>query len=314
MSDLDRCMVLAGGISHEREVSLRSGRRVSEALRAIGIQVEERDADTELIPALAGDPPTAVFPLLHGASGEDGSVREVLDLLDVPYVGSTPAACRSAFDKPIAKSIVRSAGIRTPKAIALPHEAFRELGAQVILRRISERVGLPLVVKPSRGGSALGCAVVRDASELPAAMVGCLAYGTVAMLERFVEGTEVAVTVIDDEEPVALPAVEISPDGGVYDYAARYNAGATEFFTPARLSAETAAAVADVATTAHRALGLRDISRTDLIVDADGTPWFLEVNVAPGMTPTSLVPLAIESAGLDVAALCRDLLQNAVHR
>jgi len=315
MSDLGRVLVLAGGLSHERDVSLRSGRRVSEALRAVGVDVEERDADAGLIPALEADPPSAVFPLLHGAAGEDGALREVLDLLRVPYVGSDAVACRIAFEKPVAKTIVSDAGVRTPASVVLPHETFRELGAQAVLERIVDRLGLPLVVKPTRGGSALGCTVVRKSEDLPAAMVSCFAYGDVALLERYVQGTEVSVAVIDvGDGPKALPAVEIVPDSGVYDYAARYNAGATEFVAPARLSDEAADACARAALAAHRALGLRDLSRTDRNVDSDGLPWFLEVNVAPGMTETSLVPLAIESAGRDLGVLCRDLLHVAAHR
>jgi D-alanine-D-alanine ligase len=315
MSDLGRVLVLSGGLSHERDVSLRSGRRVSEALRMVGVEVEERDADAGLIPALQDDPPSAVFPLLHGSAGEDGAIREVLDLLGMPYVGSTAEACRSAFDKPVAKTIVTAAGVRTPEAVVLPHETFRELGARTVLDRIVDRLGLPLVVKPARGGSALGCSVVRSVEDLPAAMVGCFAYGEVALLERFVVGTEVAATVLDTGDgPRALPVVEIVPDGGVYDYAARYNAGATEFVAPARLSDAAVAACSTAALAAHRALGLRDLSRTDLIVDASGTPWFLEVAVAPGMTETSLVPLAVESAGLEFGVVCRDLLQIAASR
>lgn len=316
MSDLGRALVLAGGLSHEREVSLRSGRRVSEALRSVGVEVDERDADAGLIPALQSDPPSAVFPLLHGVAGEDGAVREVLDLLDVPYVGSAPAACRASFDKPVAKTTVtRLTDIRTPDAVVLRHETFRELGAPAVLHRIVDRLGLPLVVKPTRGGSALGCMVVREPEQLPTAMMNCFAYGNVAMLERFVSGTEVTVTVLDTGDgPRALPAVEIVPDTGVYDYASRYNAGATEFVAPARLSDTAAARCAEVALAAHAALGLRDLSRTDLIVDAEEQPWFLEVNVAPGMTETSLVPLAVESAGMDLGVLCHDLLHLAALR
>lgn len=315
MSDLGPVLVLAGGLSHEREVSLRSGRRVAEALRAVGLEVQERDADTGLIPAIQEDPPSAVFPLLHGTAGEDGSLREVLDLLEVPYVGSSAAACRTAFDKPVAKTIVSAAGLCTPQSVVLPHETFRELGAHTVLERIVARLGLPLVVKPTKGGSALGCSVVRSTDELPSAMVSCFSYSEIALIERHITGSEVSVTVIDvGDGPRALPAVEIVPDSGIYDYTSRYTAGATQFVAPARLPAAAAAACAEAALVAHKALGLRDLSRSDLIVDADGVPWFLEVNVAPGMTETSLVPLAVESAGLDLGVLCRDLLHLAADR
>jgi D-alanine-D-alanine ligase len=182
-----------------------------------------------------------------------------------------------------------------------------------VLTAIVERLGLPLVVKPARGGSALGASVVRSADQLPRAMVECFAYGDVALVQRHVAGVEVAVSVVDlDGSPRALPAVEIVPDGGFYGYDARYVAGATEFFCPARLTAETSTAVADAALGAHKAFGLRHLSRTDLIVDADGVPWFLEVNVAPGMTETSLLPQSVEASGEDPAALYRGIVERAL--
>ena len=315
MSDLNRVTVLAGGLSHERDVSLRSGRRVAEALREAGVEVDVRDVDANLVGALTRDRPDAVLPVLHGVNGEDGALRSVLELLEVPYVGTTPAACRIAFDKPTAKTLVAAAGVATPDAVALPHETFRELGAAALLDAIVARLGLPLVVKPARGGSALGLAVVARPEELTGAMVGAFAYGSTALVERFVSGTEVAVSVIDvGDGPRALPAVEIVPDSGLYDYTARYTAGMTEFFVPARLPQAAAAAAAELAVAAHRALGLRDFSRSDLIVDAAGTGWFLEVNVAPGMTETSSFPMAVAAEMLDLGALMCDLLAAAVSR
>jgi D-alanine-D-alanine ligase len=310
-----RVLVLAGGLSHERDVSLRSGRRVSEAMRHAGLEVEERDVDAQLLPALQADRPGCVVPMLHGETGEDGAIREVLELLDLPYVGSRPADCRTAFDKPVAKTIVRRAGINTPEWYCLPHETFRELGAATVMAALVERLGLPLMVKPARSGSALGCTVVHDAAELPAAMVNAFAYGSVALLEQFIQGEEVAVPVIDDGSgPRTLPAVAIQPDGGVYDYTARYTAGSTRFVVPAQLSAESSAEVARVALAAHEALGLRDLSRSDLIVDSEGTVWFLEVNVAPGFTETSTVPLSLQAAGLDLGKVLSSLVDAATSR
>jgi D-alanine-D-alanine ligase len=307
-----RVLVLAGGLSHERDVSLRSGRRVAEALRDSGCTVVERDVDAGLIPLLSAGSIDVVWPLLHGASGEDGAIRDVFELLGIRYIGSSPAACRTAWDKPVAGSVARAAGLAVPDAVALPHGTFRELGAQGVLAAITQRLGLPLVVKPARGGSALGVSVVQAAEELPRAMVECFAYADVAQVERFVAGVEVAVSVVDlDDGPRALPAVEIVPDGGFYGYDARYVAGATEFFCPARLTLGATAAVADAALAAHRAFGLRHLSRTDLIVDGSGTPWFLEVNVAPGMTETSLLPQAVDAAGDDASVLYRSLVESA---
>ena len=310
-------MVLAGGLSAERDVSLRSGRRVAEALRSArpDWEVHERDVDAMLLSSLADNAPDCVVPLLHGAAGEDGAVRDVLECLGLPYVGSRPNACRLSFDKAVAKTLVRRAGVATPEWVALPHATFRELGAPAVMAALERGLGFPLVVKPTRGGSALGVSVVRTPDELPAAMVGAFAYGDVALLERFVEGTEVAVGVIETADgPVALPAVEIVPDGGLYDYAARYTAGTTQFYVPARLDTAVAATAAEAALTVHRTLGLRDWSRSDLIVSADGTVNFLEVNVAPGMTETSLVPQALIAAGIDMGAQMAALVDRAIAR
>ena len=274
MSVLSRVSVLAGGLSHERDVSLRSGRRVAEALRDVGLDVDVHDVDSSLIATLRAERPDAVLPLLHGVSGEDGSLRSVLEMLAIPYVGATPSACRVAFDKATAKTLVSAAGVQTPDYVALPHETFRELGADALLRAIVSRLGLPVVVKPVRGGSALGASVVRRMEDLTQAMVGAFAYGDTAMVEAYVEGVEVAVSVIDTGDgPRALPVVEIVPDGGFYDYTTRYTAGMTEFFVPARLTEASATAAADTALAAHAALRLRDLSRTDLIIDAQGRAW-----------------------------------------
>jgi len=311
-----RVLVLAGGLSHERDVSLRSGRRVAESLRDAGCAVELRDVDAGLLPRLRSGDIDVVWPLLHGATGEDGAIREVLDLADVPYVGATAAACRVAWDKAVARQVAGEAGLACPDAVVLPQETFRELGAGAILQAILARLGLPLVVKPVRGGSALGVSVVRAAADLPRAMVDAFAYGEVALVEQYVSGTEVAVSVLDTagKGPLALPPVEIVADGGVYDYDARYTAGATEFFCPARLDDAATANALAAALLAHRAFGLRDLSRTDLIVDGAGTPWFLEVNVAPGMTETSLLPQSVLAAGSAQPALYRAIAEAALLR
>jgi D-alanine-D-alanine ligase len=315
MSQLGRVVVLAGGLSHERDISLRSGGRVAEALRDVGLDVEVSDADAEFVRHAAADPPAVVLPLLHGAQGEDGSLRTVLELLGLPFVGTTASGAREAFDKPTANLEADQAGLRVPASVVLPHSAFRDLGADALMRAVLDLLGLPLVVKPARGGSALGCSIVGEPAELPSAMVGCFAYGEDALLQRYVAGTEVAVSVVETVDgPLALPPVEIVPDGPFYDYQARYTAGSSEFFVPARLPDDVTASVSVAGVTAHRALGLRDLSRTDLIVDDDGQAWFLEVNVAPGMTETSLFPLAVEGSGQDIGAVLATLLLHAQQR
>ncbi len=310
-------LVLSGGLSTERDVSLRSGRRVAESLRTErpDWEVAEQDVDAALLDRLREHRPDCIVPLLHGAAGEDGALRDVLESLGIPYVGSSAAASRLAFDKPIAKQLAKDAGIRTPGCVAMPQSTFRELGAAAVLDAVVGRLGLPLVVKPTKGGSSLGTSIVHQAADLPAAMVGAFAYGDVVLMEQYVSGTEVTVGVFDREGDVlALSVVEIVPPGELYDYAARYTAGTTEFFCPARLSDEHAVLAQAQALNVHLLLGLRDWSRSDMIIDADGQPWFLEVNVAPGMTETSLFPQALAAAEVTVGSLIAELVEVAVER
>jgi D-alanine-D-alanine ligase len=308
-----RVLVLAGGISHERDVSLRSGRRVADSLGAYGLQVELRDPDATLLSYLRESRPDVVWPALHGASGEDGALRGLLDFMGVPYVGSRADAARLAWDKPTAKTVVSRAGVKTPVSIALPRDAFRELGANSILEEISDEFSGPLVVKPAQGGSSQGVTIVDDRSLLPRAMVDAYTYWDVALIEQKITGTEIAIGIIDSGDgPVALPAVEIEPLGGVYSFEARYNAGETRFYVPARIDPDAAARAAETALDAHRALGLRHLSRVDIIIDGAGTPWFLEANVMPGLTETSVLPQALEAAGHDLGWVYSALAESAI--
>jgi D-alanine-D-alanine ligase len=310
-----RAVVLAGGLTFEREVSLSSGTQVVEELVRAGLDAELRDADAELLPGLAAAPADAVFIALHGATGEDGSLRAVLDLAGVPYVGSPAAACRLAWDKPAAKAVVASAGLTTPDWVALPHSTFRELGAGAVLDLIVARLGLPLMVKPASGGSSLGVQKIARVEDLPAAMVSAFAYGDEVMVERFVEGVELALSVVDlGDGPQALPAVEIAPESGVFDYTSRYTPGLTEYHTPARLDDAVAERAAALAVAVHRALGLADLSRTDAIVSADGEVHFLEVNVSPGLTETSMFPMAVEASGSELGEVLARLLARRAGR
>jgi D-alanine-D-alanine ligase len=306
-------VVLAGGLSHERDVSLRSGRRVSDSLSQHGIQVVMRDPDASLLEYLASARPDVIWPALHGASGEDGALRGLLEFLGLPFVGSGADASRLAWDKPTAKVIVARAGVPTPRSITLPRDTFRELGASAVLDIISADLPVPVVVKPAQAGSAQGVSIVDSFDELPRAMVNAYTYSDVALIEQKIVGTEIAVSIIDTGDgPVALPAIEIEPISGVYTFEARYTAGETRYYAPARISDEVAARAAEVAITAHKALGLRHISRIDLIVDAAGTPWFLEASTLPGLTETSLFPLALEAAGHDVGWVYSALAEAAV--
>jgi D-alanine-D-alanine ligase len=313
MTSTSHVLVLAGGISHERDVSLRSGRRVADSLGEQGIDVELRDPDGTLLAYLRETRPDVVWPALHGASGEDGALRGLLEFLDIPFVGSKSDSARLAWDKPTAKVLVARAGVATPRSITLPREAFRELGATSVLDSIAEELPIPVVVKPARGGSAQGVTLVDDIADLPRAMVDAYTYCDVALIEQKIVGTEIAVGIIDTGDgPVALPAVEIEPLSGVYSFEARYNAGETRFYTPARIEPDVATRAADAAITAHNALGLRHISRVDMIIDRAGTPWFLEANVLPGLTETSLLPQALEAAGHDLGWVYSALADAAI--
>lgn len=311
-------LVLAGGISHERDVSLRSGRRIADSLRSQGITVDLRDPDATLFAYLESSQPDVVWPALHGAGGEDGSLRGLLDFVGVPFVGSRADASRVAWDKPTAKALVSRAGVATPRSIALSRDTFRDLGAVNVLDRISAELSGPVVVKPAQGGSAQGVTIVDDPADLASAMVHAYRYWDVALVEQKIVGTEISVCVIDTGDgPVAVSPVEIEPISGFYSFEARYNAGETRFYTPARISDEVAARASESAIAAHSTLQLRHISRLDYMIDGAGTPFFLEASVMPGLTETSLFPRALEVAGHDVGwaylALCQAALRDSLH-
>jgi D-alanine-D-alanine ligase len=308
-------LVLAGGISHERDISLRSGRLVADGLEANGVAVTIADPDATLVEKLLADKPDVVWPVLHGASGEDGALRSLLEMMGISYVGSPSAATRLAWDKPSAKTMVERAGVATPESISLSRDAFRELGAESVLEVVSDTLGFPVVVKPSRGGSAQGVSWVNSLDELRRAMVHAFTYSDDALIERQIIGTEVCVGIIDTGDgPTALPSVEIDPVNGHYTFEARYTAGETRFFSPARRDETTLATAAEHALLVHSTLGLRDLSRIDFIVDEAGAPWFLEASVMPGLTETSTVALALDQAGFDVGGVYKALADQASKR
>ncbi|MFN8233936.1 MAG: D-alanine--D-alanine ligase [Actinomycetota bacterium] len=309
-----RIAVVAGGRTPERDVSLRSGHRVLAALGSHGHDAALLDpAEVPLTEALQTLAPDLCYLTLHGKEGEDGTVQRLLDLLGIPYTGTAALDCELAFDKVLAKDILAREGVRTPVWAVVEGWALRDLGAGAALGRVVDRVGLPCVVKPSRSGSALGVSFVDREADLAAAVMAALSFSGAAIVETKVEGSEVAAGFAGDP-PEALPLVEIVPKGGVYDYAARYTAGATEYFAPARSDADTAQAVNDLARSALRALRLRDVTRVDTIVDRDGIPWVLEVNVSPGMTETSLLPMAARVAGWSRGDLCERIVRAASRR
>jgi D-alanine-D-alanine ligase len=301
--------VLSGGLSLERDVSLRSGARVAEALADRGHSVTRLDLDDRLVPALVNGDDEAVYLALHGKAGEDGTIQGLLDLLGMPYTGPDAVASALAWDKVVAKGVYRRGGVDTPEWVALSIDAIRDMGAVQALDRVTERLGTPVVVKPSHGGAALGVRLVPEASALPAALVAAYSYDDVVLIERFVEGVEVAVSIVGGD---VLPPVEIAPRSGPYDFSARYTHGATEFHAPARLPRDTLAACVAVGEAAWRLAGCRHVTRADMIVDRGGRPWLLELDTCPGMTETSLLPMAAAAHGWSFADLCERVLVEAL--
>ncbi|WP_300046936.1 D-alanine--D-alanine ligase [Trueperella sp.] len=308
--------VLAGGLTHEREISLHSGRRVADSLRNSGIQVKVLDVDAQLLQRLDAIEPDVVWPLVHGSIGEDGSLQDLLVLAGYPFVGSEAFGCRLASDKSVAASVLARAGLRVPDSLALPQSLFREVGVGNILNLVEHRFDFPLVVKPTKAGSSMGLSIVADRAALPGAMVDCFAYGDVALIQQHIAGREFGVGVADlGDGPRALPPVEVRASGP-YDYDARYNPSRVEYLIPDE-DDDVTRVVSQMAEEVHQALGLRHLSRTDVMVDADGQAWFLDVNIAPGMSETSIFP---QGAAALARRQCRslddvylDILTTAAH-
>ncbi|MBX9244442.1 D-alanine--D-alanine ligase [Actinotalea ferrariae] len=315
-TELERVAVIAGGLSNEREVSMRSGRRALYALSEAGVDATLYDADESLLDRLVADRIDAAYIAVHGASGEDGSLQSALELAGVPYVGSPAASCHLAWDKVVAKVLMSRAGLATPPWVAISARSFRELAPAQLVRSITDQLGLPVVVKPATSGSTLGMSLVETAGDLPGALVRCFTFGDVALIERYVAGQTIETVVVeDDETPTALPPAAFqNPDVSPFSFEARYSADLITVALPAPLPDDALRAAARAAELTHQVLGLRDISRTDAIVDDDGTPWFLEAAISPGLTETSVLPLAAAEVGRPLGQLLADLLRKAHRR
>jgi D-alanine-D-alanine ligase len=301
--------VLKGGRSLERGVSLRSGARVEDALGRLGHEVVALDVGGDLVERLTAERPDVAFVAMHGVGGEDGTAQELLEILGIPFTGPDAAACARCMDKSQAKSAIRAAGLPTPDWFAFSQTAFRELGAADALGRLEQSLGFPLVVKPSRGGSSLGVRFAGSPAEVPQALVSAFSYDDRVLLERFVTGRELAVSVLGEE---ALPVVEAIPaPGDSYDFEARYEIGRTRFVCPAELDPPQHAAVTEAALATYRTLGCSGFARVDLILAADG-PQVLEANAIPGLTDTSLLPQAAEAAGMSFEQLVERILDLAL--
>ena len=310
---MSRVAVLKGGRSLERQVSLRSGARVQEALERLGHDVIAIDAGADLVHRLRVLQPDVAFVALHGRDGEDGTVQELLELVGVPYTGSGVSACIRSNDKVLAKHAMRDAGIPTPDFYSFTQTAFRELGAAAALPAIEERLEFPIVVKPAGQGSALGIKFARTANDVPTALVSAFSYDDKVLLERYVAGRDLAVSVLDGE---ALPIVEAVPvEEEFYDFEARYQIGRTEFVCPADLPDAISAAASDLALRVFELLGLAGFARVDLMLERETDRLYvLEANSIPGLTETSLLPQAAEAAGIGFDALIGRIVDGALAR
>jgi D-alanine-D-alanine ligase len=310
--------VLKGGRSLERSVSLRSGAHVQEALQRLGHDVVALDAGPELIAELLAAKPDVAFVALHGRDGEDGTVQGLLEAIGTPYTGSGPAACMCCTDKVLAKHLMRDAGVPTPEFHALRETSIKELGAAAGMGEIERRLGFPLVVKPAVGGSALGVKFARTGDELPGSLVGAFSYDRSVLIERYVKGRDLAVSVLDGAESraMALPVVEAVPrEEDFYDYESRYEIGMTTFVCPAELGAETTERAQELAVRVYELLGCHGVARVDLMLEeGTGELWVLETNVVPGLTETSLLPQAADAAGIGFDELVTRILDSAWSR
>ena len=312
MAERDIC-VLYGGRSLERDVSMKTGHRVIRALSARGYRVTGIDVDETLVHRLEEARPEGVFIALHGKGGEDGTVQELLEILGIPYTGSGVLASIESMDKVLTKHILLAAKIPTPPFHAFSDAAFRDMGAKDSLEIIARELGLPIVVKPVAQGSALGINFAADAADLPRAMVSALSFDRKVLLEKYVRGRELAVSILGGAHLRVLPTVEAIPKNpqAFYDFDSRYTPGLTDFVVPAVLDPAVASAVEAAAVGTYVALGCRGFGRVDLILDEDSQPWVLELNTIPGLTETSLMPMAAEAAGISFEELVESVMEMA---
>jgi D-alanine-D-alanine ligase len=312
---MSRVAVLKGGRSLERQVSLKSGARVEDALERLGHEPVAIDVGGDLVDRLRQERPDVAFVALHGRDGEDGTVQELLEIVGIPYTGSGVSACIRAADKVLAKHVMRDAGIPTPDFYAFNETAFRELGAAGALPAIEERLDFPIVVKPASQGSALGIKFARTPADVPTALVAAFSYDRKVLLERYVRGRDLAVGILDGPDgPESLPIVEAVPrEEDFYDFTARYEIGRTSFVCPAELDEGVSAHAAELALAVYRLLGCSGFARIDLMMDAaTGELAVLEANPIPGLTETSLLPQAAEAAGIEFDHLIERILSHAL--
>ncbi|MFO0693328.1 MAG: D-alanine--D-alanine ligase [Polyangiales bacterium] len=294
--------VLLGGTSAEREISLRSGDAMFEALSSRGYRVSKIYVDQDIDQVLRQTRIDVAVIALHGTHGEDGCIQGLLEILGIPYTGSGVLASALAMDKLKAKELFRLHNVPTPAYYAVDESQLEEL------EEIHGSFGFPAFVKPRRSGSSVGAGRARDMAELAERCAEAARFDRSVLVERFIQGREVAVGVLDGR---ALGAIEIAPKGAFYDYKSKYQAGQSEYFLPPRLTPTRYKGVLNIAERAVRSLGCTGACRVDVLVTEGENEYVLEVNTLPGMTQTSLLPKIAASAGMDFGDLCEAILKRA---
>lgn len=309
--ELMKIAVLYGGISGEREVSLSSGRGIIAALKSNHHDVIGIDFDPKKIHEIIELDVDLVFIGLHGKYGEDGRIQGLLDMLEIPYVGSDVLSSALAMDKDKAKQIFQTK--RIPIAKSRSYRITAKTDTQKIEKKIQTLFTPPFVIKPNREGSTLGLTIINDYSQLEEAIHNAIASDDVILVEDFIDGTELTVPVLGHiGKEKALPVIEIIPKNEHYDYESKYSAGGSEHIIPARLDEQTTKIVQDYAIKAHQALGCKTYSRVDFMLDENNIPIILEVNTLPGMTPTSLFPDAAKAIGITYEEMIETFVKLSV--
>ncbi len=307
----NKVVVLAGGWSDEREISLDSGRACEKALRNAGFSsVELLDiAAPDFVTRLVDGAYDVAFIAMHGHYGEDGCIQGMLEILHLPYTFSGVLASAMGTDKDVAKAMYRTISIPTPEGVKIkPGQKY----TQQELEDLVEWYGLPLFVKPSGNGSSYGVTRVTDISQLPDAIEMARADGDTVLIEQCIEGTEITVPVLGNDEPEALPIIEIVTGAEFYDLKVKYEPSSLHHVIPARLDPEVYARAQDFAVRAHKVLGCKGVSRSDFIITAEGVPYILETNTIPGMTETSLLPDSARHMGIEFPELCKRIVELAL--
>lgn len=309
---MSKVLVLMGGTSEEREVSLNSGNNVYKALEQKGFQVEALDLSKDNLGRIADIAPDVVFIALHGKNGEDGTVQGYLDLLDIPYTGSGVATSAICMNKILTKKLLSYEGLPTPDFIIMKKKTFDQ--AAFVVRSLVQKFGLPMVVKAATQGSSIGTYIVKKEDEILPAIEAAFQYDQDVLIEKYIDGILLTVSVLGNENPCILPIIEITSNNEFYDYESKYTPGMCEHLIPARINEDLQNKIARISEETYKSLACRGFARIDFMVDRKGQPYILEINTIPGLTNMSLVPDAARAVGISYEDLIERLVKLALEK